>query len=112
METPVVLKPWMVGRNDIVFYGGFENEGDKAIGTDTWRKQWGIAFTNRVEDARIISGPEAFEGGKSLRISYPQGKFGPQFTGIQFPVSFENIEFIRGSLIHYISVLCQVLTWI
>lgn len=89
---PCCAESWMINRNDIVFYGGFEADSQKAIGTETWKKQWGIPFTNRIDDVQFVTGSAAFANGRSIRVSYPEGKFGPQFTGVQFPISFENIE--------------------
>jgi hypothetical protein len=88
---PCCIEPWMASRNDIAFFGGFESDSLSMIGTDLWNNKWGIGFSNRIENATIINDPQGFLG-KVLRVSYPKGKFGPQETGIQFPIAFEHIE--------------------
>ncbi|MDZ7724577.1 MAG: hypothetical protein U5R06_17680 [candidate division KSB1 bacterium] len=36
--------------------------------------------------------PDAFQGGHSLRVEYPQGGVGPGETGTQFPIVFRDMS--------------------
>ncbi len=75
-------------RNDIVFYGGFE---EMKVNSEDWISAWGIPFVSRGDKAETLSGPQAFIGKKTLRVDYPKGGVGPSATGMQFPVDFHSI---------------------
>jgi len=95
---PQHLEPGLVGRSDIIFYGGFEAD---ALGSVNWTKNWGIAFTSRIADATLVDGAEAVAGEKAIRVDYPKGGVGPSATGMQFPVDFSRIS---GMQAHYESL--------
>ncbi|MFP4417293.1 MAG: polysaccharide lyase [Chitinivibrionales bacterium] len=86
---PGSLETMIKNRNDIVFYGGFE---EISVNSTDWKNAWGIPFVNRGDQVEILSGPEAFIGNKTLRIDYPRGGVGPSATGMQFPVDFKNMD--------------------
>lgn len=75
----------LIGRNDIIFFGGFEEEYEDSA----WQTNWGIQFMDRVPSSQVITG--AFVGGKSLRVEYPIGGIGPKETGAQFPIVFSDM---------------------
>lgn len=75
----------LIGRNDIIFFGGFEEEYEDSA----WQTNWGIQFMDRVPSSQVITG--AFAGGKSLRVEYPAGGIGPKETGAQFPIVFSDM---------------------
>ncbi|MDX2056036.1 MAG: hypothetical protein SFV15_26780 [Polyangiaceae bacterium] len=72
-----------------------------------------VQFVNGITEGRaeIVEGPEAATG-RALKVHYPKGVFGPQATGVQFPVKFAqgydelyasyrvrfapNYDFVRG----------------
>jgi hypothetical protein len=76
-------------RNDIIFFGGFEEAYNDSI----WIKKWGINFTDRTDKNEIIE--NAFKSGKSLRVAYPAGGVGPKETGSQFPIVFNNMQGLK-----------------
>lgn len=79
------IEPGLTQRDDIIFYGGFEeNYNDSA-----WQAAWGIKWTDRVPESKVIT--DAFAGGKSLRVEYPAGGVGPKETGVQFPIVLNDI---------------------
>jgi len=67
-------------REDIVFYGSF----DEGFNTSIWENNWGIRWDNRASTCEVI--PGSFNGSKALRVNYPQGGVGPGETGTQFPI--------------------------
>ena len=52
----------------------------------------GGTVCNRIKDVDIVSGTQALGNGSSLRVCYPKGNYGPMYTGVQFPISFELIK--------------------
>lgn len=88
------LEKELRGRKDIVFYGGFE----EGFNTDYWKKKWGIKWTMRAEKAKII--PNAFMGGRSLRVDYPKGGLGPSGTGVQFPIVLRDMPGVKEGYYH------------
>lgn len=82
------IEDGLKNRSDIIFYGGFESNFNDSI----WNKKWGIAWTNRIDQSEILFGNGSFIGDRTLRISYPKDGVGPQETGCQFPINFENIS--------------------
>ena len=76
-------------RDDIIFYGGFEEEYNNVF----WSKKWGINWTSRIDESKIVNSD--FIGKKVLRVSYPKGGLGPSTTGLQFPVVFDDIESLK-----------------
>ncbi|MEE9431893.1 MAG: polysaccharide deacetylase family protein [Melioribacteraceae bacterium] len=79
------LEENLVSRDDIIFYGGF----DEGFNDDYWKKNWGIKWNHRADENEIID--KAFQCGKSLRVNYPKGGLGPSTTGQQFPIVFRDI---------------------
>ncbi len=77
-------------KEDVIFYGGFEND----FNNDAWLRHWGIQWVNRKEENEIV--PNGFNGGKSLRVNYPEGGLGPTETGTQFPMLFKDMEGVPG----------------
>ncbi len=75
--------------SNIVFSGSFKHY---KAGSPVWKKDWGIAFTARVEDARVIASDYQKAGSHCLRVSYPKTGVGPAQTGVQFPVAFNSID--------------------
>jgi len=87
-DTATVEKG-LANRDDIIFFGGFEESFNDA----DWRERWGIRWTNRNETYQIVG--DGFQNGKSLRINYPEGGLGPGQTGGQFPIVFNDIKGIK-----------------
>ncbi len=73
-------------RNDVVFFGGFE----EAFGDSTWKNKWGVPWEDRVSSCEIIKG--AFNEGRSLKVSYPKEGVGPKHSGAQFPMVFNRMR--------------------
>jgi hypothetical protein len=92
-DTATIDKSLAV-RDDIVFFGGFE----EGYNDTAWKTRWGIHWVNRAEDNEVVSG--GFKGGKSLRVKYPEGGVGPGETGGQFPMVFRNMEGVEEGLYH------------
>lgn len=84
------LEPALAQRQDIVFYGSFDQYGSKA-----WTADWGIPWNNRIETCTHI--PDNSPTGSALRVSYPTGGVGPQETGAQFPIVFRNATKAAGA---------------
>ena len=84
------LEKGLAGRDDIIFFGGFE----EGFNNDHWRKTWGIRWNSRADKNEIID--NAFNCGKSLRVNYPKGGLGPSTTGLQFPIVFRDIPNIKS----------------
>ena len=80
-------------RDDIVFYGGFED----GYNNTAWRNRWGIPWIQRATDNKIVT--NNFIGEKALRVSYPKGGVGPGETGTQFPLVFDRMTGLDES--HY-----------
>ncbi|NQU87858.1 MAG: hypothetical protein HQ541_19085 [Mariniphaga sp.] len=76
-------------RNDIIFFGGFE----ESYNNSNWVEKWGISWNNRANETEIVE--NTVEGGKSLRVTYPAGGVGPQETGGQFPMIFNDMKGIN-----------------
>ena len=72
-------------RDDIVFYGGFE----QGYNNSTWRNRWGVPWVNRGPANNVVD--NHFLGKKSFRVSYPKGGVGPGETGGQFPMVFADM---------------------
>jgi len=72
-------------REDVVFFGGFE----ETFGDSIWKRKWGIPWEDRVSACEIIKG--AFYGGYSLKVNYPKGGVGPGKSGAQFPMVFSKM---------------------
>ncbi len=83
------LEKGLSGRDDIVFYGGFE----ESFNNPDWVRKWGIAWSERACEATIIH--NGLNGGKSLRVVYPRGGVGPRQTGIQFPIVLNKIASLK-----------------
>lgn len=81
-------------RDDIIFFGGFEQE----YNNDSWKSRWGIPWMSRATENEVDS--NGFQGGNSLRVKYPEGGVGPGITGGQFPMVFRNMEGIEEGLYH------------
>jgi hypothetical protein len=90
-DTATIEKSLAV-RDDIVFFGGFEEGYNDA----SWKSRWGIPWINRAEDNKVVSG--GFQGDKSLRVKYPEGGVGPVETGGQFPMVFRNMDGLQDGL--------------
>ncbi len=84
------LEEDLKNRNDIIFFGGFE----EGFNNEHWRKDWGIKWNSRADKNEIIQ--NAFMGGKSLRVNYPAGGLGPSTTGLQFPIVLRDIPNIEN----------------
>ncbi|MFW5785230.1 MAG: polysaccharide lyase [Chitinispirillaceae bacterium] len=89
---PAQIESDLASRGDIVFFGGFEKTEEGALCTDEWKKDWGIAFTSRCEEAQQITSAVPGAGKYALRVGYPKGGVGPGETGMQFPVDFSRID--------------------
>ncbi len=76
-------------KDDIIFYGGFE-EGFNNI---FWSERWGINWTSRADENEVVNSD--FLGNKALRVNYPKGGLGPSGTGLQFPIVFRDIPGIK-----------------
>ncbi len=85
------LEVELTKRNDIIFYGGFE----EGFNNSYWEKSWGIAWNSRADENEIISND--FLGEKSLRVNYPKNGLGPDETGLQFPVVLSNMTNLADS---------------
>jgi hypothetical protein len=79
-------------RDDIIFYGGFE-EGYNTAG---WRNRWGIPWIQRATINQVVT--NHFIGGKALRVSYPTGGVGPGETGTQFPLVIDRMAGVEQGL--------------
>ncbi|MDA3816834.1 MAG: T9SS type A sorting domain-containing protein [Prolixibacteraceae bacterium] len=73
-------------RDDIVFYGSFDN----GFNNSEWESGWGIQWDNRASACEIIS--NSFNGSKALRVNYPKGGVGPGETGAQFPIVLRDMK--------------------
>lgn len=89
---PAQIETGLASRNDIVFFGGFEKEKEGAVCTDEWKKNWGIAFSNRCDEAQQVESADPGAGKYAIRVGYPKGGVGPGETGMQFPVDFSSID--------------------
>ena len=78
-------------RDDIVFYGGFED----GYNSSAWRNRWGIPWIQRETINEIV--PNQFIGDKALRVSYSKGGVGPGETGTQFPLVFDRMTGLEES---------------
>ena len=81
------LEPALAGRDDIVFYGGFET---LMPGDDKWRDLWGAVW-GPGRPVTAVTGDDAFIGQRSLRVDYPKGGVGPLQTGTQWPATLRNL---------------------
>lgn len=88
----LTLEKELVGREDIVFFGGFEEN----FNDNLWRSRWGIRWTNRESTFEIVE--NGLNGGKSFRVNYPEGGLGPTETGAQFPMVFSDMDRIDQGL--------------
>lgn len=79
------LEKGIRNREDIIFFGGF----DENFNNQTWRNNWGIPWSSRIENTEII--PSSLTNGKALRVEYPQNGVGPAETGTQFPIIFNDM---------------------
>jgi hypothetical protein len=79
-------------REDVVFFGGFEEGYDD----ESWKDRWGIPWANRAKDNEVVT--NGFQGGNSLRVGYPKGGLGPSETGGQFMMVFRNMNGISNGL--------------
>ena len=84
------LEDSLAVRGDLIFFGGFEEQYNNSA----WESSWGIPWNNRADENTVIS--DAFQGGHSLRVGYPQGGVGPGETGTQFPIVFRNMSETPG----------------
>ena len=84
-DTKTVEKG-LTNRDDILFFGGFE----ESFNDCDWKERWGIPWTSRNETYQIVS--DGFQNGKSLRINYPEGGLGPSQTGGLFPIVFKDMK--------------------
>ena len=76
------LETDLVGRQNILFFGGFEQE--------PWTQDWGLAWGPSPEsNGSLVEGPEAFEG-RSYRVTYTAGSYGSQ-GGLEFRVDFSKL---------------------
>jgi hypothetical protein len=89
---PVTLEKGLISRDDIIFFGGFE----QGYNNDSWKNRWGIPWTSRATDNEVVA--NGFQSGKSLKVKYPKGGVGPGETGGQFPMVFRNMEGIQEGL--------------
>ncbi len=81
-------------RDDVEFFGGFEQGYNDA----SWKSRWGIPWMERATENEVVG--NGFKGGKSLRVKYPKGGVGPSETGGQFPIVFRNMDGIQEGLYH------------
>ncbi len=79
----------LADRNDIIFYGGFE----EGFNNKHWQRTWGIRWNSRADENEVIE--NAFQCGKSIRVNYPKGGLGPSTTGLQFPIVLRDIPGIK-----------------
>lgn len=79
-------EPYLQGRDDLVFYGGFEG----TFNTPEWEKAWGLQWVQRGETLSLTK--DGVDGGKALRVTYPKGAVGPSEGGAQFPIILDNID--------------------
>ncbi|MFW5822595.1 MAG: polysaccharide lyase [Tangfeifania sp.] len=82
----------LASREAVIFFGGFE----EGFNNDLWKSRWGIPWMNRAAENKVIE--NGFQGGKLLRVKYPEGGVGPLETGGQFPMVFRNMEGIEEGL--------------
>lgn len=80
----LTVEKGLKNRSDIIFTGSF----DEDYNNNQWIKKWGIPWTARTDKNTLIKNTE--HGGKALRVTYPKGGVGPDETGSQFPVVFNN----------------------
>ena len=78
-------------RDDIIFYGGFE----EGFNNKNWNVNWGIRWNSRADKNEVIESSCSKFGRKTLKVNYPKGGLGPQTTGLQFPIVFRDIPNIR-----------------
>lgn len=83
------IEQQLANRDDIIFYGGFE----EGFNNKSWEVNWGTRWNTRADKNEVIN--NAFLGGKSIRVNYPAGGLGPSTTGLQFPIVFRDIPTIR-----------------
>jgi hypothetical protein len=84
-DDPVIEKS-LKQRNDIIFYGEFE-QGFYNI---QWQERWGIQWITKQSRTNITQDEQ--RQGQMLRVEYPKGGLGPQETGVQFPIVFRNMK--------------------
>lgn len=77
-------------RDDIIFYGGFEEEYNNLF----WATKWGVNWENRIDKSKLVN--DDFIGKKALRVNYPAGGLGPSETGVQFPIVFKDIPKVEN----------------
>ncbi len=79
------LEEGLIKRDDIIFYGGFEEWFNYIF----WSLNWGISWDVRANESQLVN--TDFIGKKAIRVSYPKGGLGPSQTGLQFPVVLNDI---------------------
>ena len=79
------LEPGLVGREDVVLFGGFE----EAFANNEWQSNWGVPWFQREGEVTLVDG--GVGGGKAMRVEYGQGAVGPGEMGAQFPIVFERL---------------------
>ncbi|MBC2607480.1 polysaccharide lyase [Pelagicoccus albus] len=82
-------EPLLQARDDVIFYGGF----DDAFNTPEWEKAWGLQWVNRGETLSLAE--STIDTGKALRVTYPRDAVGPSQSGTQFPIVLDDIDNIE-----------------
>lgn len=90
-DDPVIEKS-LKQRNDIIFYGEFE----QGFYNNQWQERWGIQWVTSQSRTEITE--DKLRPGKTLRVKYPKGGLGPQETGVQFPIVFRNMKNSENAL--------------
>jgi len=89
---PDGLEENLVGRTDVIFFSGFEN--------DPWQDVWGMEWGPSPEEHfSIISGTEAFSD-HALRVEYPAGGYGSEDSGGEFVTRFELLGIEPQDCLH------------
>ena len=94
---PLTIEDSLAHRDDILFYGGFE----QGYNTTAWRNRWGVPWVNRGTANKVVE--NHFLGENSLRVSYPKGGVGPGETGGQFPIVLAGMDNLQEP--HYFQEL-------
>ncbi|MBD3241735.1 MAG: hypothetical protein GF331_14180, partial [Chitinivibrionales bacterium] len=90
------LEQGLAGRTDIVGFWGFEVDGEYGAfcssDIDRWRTEiYGCAWSPNCTRNSVVSGTEAFAG-KTRKVQYPAGTFGPGDNGDNWPIAFDRVD--------------------
>ena len=77
------LEKDLVGRPDILFFGGFEGQ--------PWTRNWGLVWGPSPEsNGKLLTGPEALDG-NSYQVTYPAGSYDSP-GGLEFRTDFSKLS--------------------